>query len=73
MSVSDFDITIGRNGEVELQCKGLGGHACLATARLFEGMIGEMKRRQNEGEPEAGKEAIENLPKNVGSSGESLL
>ena len=73
MSVSDFDITIGRNGEVELQCKGLNGRACLATARLFEGMIGEMRRRQNEAADERGEEPAHNPPKNVVSSGESLL
>jgi hypothetical protein len=74
MTVSDFDITIGRNGEVELQCKGLNGRACLAIARLFEGMVGEIKRRQNEGGNETrGESAAHNLPENVGSTGESLL
>jgi len=73
MSVSDFDVTIGRDGEVELQCKGLSGNACLTTVRLFEGLIGEMKRRRDEIESESGKEASSHLPKNVGSTDQSLL
>jgi hypothetical protein len=42
----EFDITIGKTGEVELHVKGFKGRACLDVVKLFEEIVGEMKSQQ---------------------------
>jgi len=46
----EFDITIGKNGEVELHVKGFKGRSCLETVKVFEAIIGEMKSQQRTSE-----------------------
>jgi len=42
----EFEITIGKTGEVELHVKGYKGRACLEAVKIFEEIIGEMKSQQ---------------------------
>jgi hypothetical protein len=42
MPQREFDITIGKDGSVELHIKGYKGSACLEAARLFEKIVGEI-------------------------------
>jgi hypothetical protein len=46
MPEREFDITIGKNGEVELHVKGCKGRACLDVVKVFEEMVGEIKSQQ---------------------------
>ena len=46
MPQREFDITIGKTGEVELHVKGFKGRACLDVVKLFEEVVGEMKSQQ---------------------------
>jgi hypothetical protein len=46
MPQREFDITIGKTGEVELHVKGFKGRACLDVVKLFEEIVGEMKSQQ---------------------------
>ena len=46
----EFEITIGKNGEVELQLKGFKGRACHDTAKMFEKIVGEMKSQRETSE-----------------------
>ena len=46
MPQREFEITIGKTGEVELHVKGYKGRACLDTVKIFEEIIGEMKSQQ---------------------------
>ena len=50
MPEREFDITIGKTGEVELHVKGIKGRACLDVVKVFEEMVGEMKSRQETSE-----------------------
>jgi hypothetical protein len=50
MPEREFDITIGKNGEVELHVKGFKGRACLDAVKVFEQMVGEMKSQQHTSE-----------------------
>ncbi len=50
MSQREFDITIGKNGEVELHVKGFKGRACMEVVKLFEEIVGEMKSQQQTSE-----------------------
>lgn len=50
MPQREFDITIGKNGEVELHVKGIKGRACLTAVKLFEEIVGEMKAVQHTSE-----------------------
>ena len=50
MPEREFDITIGKNGEVELHVKGFKGRACLDAVKVFEEMVGEMKSQQHTSE-----------------------
>jgi hypothetical protein len=46
----EFDITIGKTGEVELHVKGVKGRGCLEIAKMFEEIVGEMKAQQQTSE-----------------------
>ncbi len=50
MAEREFDITIAKNGEVELHVKGVKGRACLDVVKVFEEIVGEMKSQQPTGE-----------------------
>lgn len=50
MPEREFDITIGRTGEVELHVKGIKGRACLDAVKVFEQIVGEMKSQQQTSE-----------------------
>ncbi|MGD0351175.1 MAG: DUF2997 domain-containing protein [Verrucomicrobiota bacterium] len=50
MPQREFEITIGKNGSVELHVKGYKGRACLNAVKLFEQIVGEMKSRQETSE-----------------------
>jgi hypothetical protein len=46
MPQREFEITIGKTGEVELHVKGFKGRACLDAVKIFEEIVGEMKSQQ---------------------------
>lgn len=50
MPEREFDITIGKNGEVALHVKGFKGRACLDTVKVFEEIVGEMKAQRQTSE-----------------------
>lgn len=50
MPEREFDITIARNGEVELHVKGFKGRACLDAVKVFEEIVGEMKSQRQTSE-----------------------
>jgi hypothetical protein len=50
MPQREFDITIGKTGEVELHVKGFKGRACLDVVKIFEEIVGEMKSQQETSE-----------------------
>lgn len=50
MPQREFDITIGKDGSVQLHVKGYKGRSCLEAVKLFEKIVGEMKSRQETSE-----------------------
>ena len=48
MPQREFEIIIGKGGEVELHVKGYKGRACLEAVKLFEQIVGEMKSQQRD-------------------------
>lgn len=50
MAQREFEITIGKTGEVELHVKGFKGKACLEVVKIFEEIVGEMKSQQHTSE-----------------------
>jgi len=50
MPQREFEITIGKTGDVELHVKGYKGRACLDAVKLFEQIVGEMKSQQQTSE-----------------------
>ena len=50
MPQREFEITIGKTGEVELHVKGYKGKGCLAAVKIFEEIVGEMKSQQQTSE-----------------------
>jgi hypothetical protein len=50
MPQREFDITIGKTGEVELHVKGFKGSACMDVVKIFEEIVGEMKSQQQTSE-----------------------
>ncbi len=50
MPQREFEITIGKGGQVELHVTGYKGRACLEVARLFEQIVGEISSRQETSE-----------------------
>ena len=50
MPEREFDITIGKTGEVELHVKGIKGRGCLEVMKLFEQIVGELKEQRQTSE-----------------------
>jgi hypothetical protein len=50
MPQREFDITIARDGSVELHIKGYKGRACLEAAKLFEQIVGETQAQHHTSE-----------------------
>jgi len=50
MPQREFEITIGKTGEVELHVKGVKGRGCLEVVKMFEQIVGEMKSQEQTGE-----------------------
>jgi len=50
MPQREFDITIGKDGSVQLHVKGYKGRSCLEAVKLFEKIVGEMKSQQETSE-----------------------
>jgi hypothetical protein len=50
MPEREFDITIGKTGEVEIHVKGYKGRTCLEAVKVFEQIVGEMKSQQHTSE-----------------------
>jgi hypothetical protein len=50
MPEHEFDLTIGKNGDVELRVKGFKGRACFDALKVFEQLVGEMKLQQQSSE-----------------------
>jgi len=50
MPEREYDITIAKDGSVELHVKGHKGRACLEVAKAFEQMIGEITSQRETSE-----------------------
>jgi hypothetical protein len=50
MPQREFDITIGRDGSVELHVKGYKGKGCLEAMKMFQQIVGELKEEQRTNE-----------------------
>lgn len=50
MPQREFDITIGKDGSVELHVKGYKGKGCLEAMKMFEQIVGELRSEQKTGE-----------------------
>ena len=50
MPEREFDITIAKNGEVEVHVKGIKGRACLDVVKVFEEIVGQTKSQQQTSE-----------------------
>lgn len=50
MKEREFEITIGPNGNVELQIKGYKGKRCLDAVKLFQEMIGHVQSQRETSE-----------------------
>ena len=50
MPQREFDITIGRDGNVELHVKGYKGKGCLEAMKMFQQIVGELKEEQRTNE-----------------------
>jgi hypothetical protein len=50
MPQREFDITIAKDGSVELHIKGYKGRACLEAAKLFEQIVGELASKRETSE-----------------------
>ena len=46
MPQREFEITIGKTGEVEVHLNGFKGKGCLEAVKMFEQIVGEMKAQQ---------------------------
>lgn len=50
MPQREYEITIGKTGEVELHVKGFKGRRCMDAVKIFEEIVGEMKSEQQTSE-----------------------
>jgi hypothetical protein len=50
MPQREFDITIGKDGSVELHVKGYKGKGCLEAMKIFQQIVGELKEEQRTNE-----------------------
>ena len=73
MASSEFDITIGDDGAVELRCHGFNAHACLNAVKIFEKMAGEITSPPPATGFDVSARHAPDPSKNVGSFGQTLL
>jgi len=50
MPQREFEVTIGKDGEVKLHVMGYKGRACLDAVKMFEQIVGEMKEQRETSE-----------------------
>ena len=50
MPEREYQITIGPDGSVELEVKGVKGKGCLDAVKLFEKIVGEMQSKRETAE-----------------------
>jgi len=50
MPQREFDITIGKDGNVELHVKGYKGKGCLEAVKMFQQIVGEIQSEQRTSE-----------------------
>lgn len=50
MPQREWEITIGKDGSVELHLKGYKGKACLEVVKRFEALVGEVQERRETAE-----------------------
>lgn len=50
MPQREFDITIGKDGSVELHVAGYKGKGCLEAMKIFQQIVGELRSEQKTGE-----------------------
>jgi len=50
MPQREFEITIGKEGNVELHVKGYKGKGCLEVMKMFEQIVGELRSEQKTSE-----------------------
>jgi len=50
MPQREFEITIAKDGGVELHVKGYKGRGCLAAMKMFEQLVGDLKSEQRTSE-----------------------
>ncbi|HTV62155.1 MAG TPA: DUF2997 domain-containing protein [Verrucomicrobiae bacterium] len=50
MPQREFEISIGKDGSVELHVKGYKGRGCLEAMKMFEQIVGELKSEQRTNE-----------------------
>ncbi|MGH7939752.1 MAG: DUF2997 domain-containing protein [Limisphaerales bacterium] len=50
MPQREFDITIGKDGNVQLHVKGYKGKGCLEAMKVFEQIVGELRLEQKTAE-----------------------
>jgi Protein of unknown function (DUF2997) len=50
MPQREFDITIGKDGSVEVHVKGYKGKGCLEAMKIFEQVVGELRSEKQTSE-----------------------
>ena len=50
MAQREFEITIAKDGTVDVNIRGYKGKSCSEAVRLFEQIVGEIRDRQNTNE-----------------------
>ena len=50
MPEREFDITIGKDGNVELHVKGYKGKGCMEAVKMFQQIVGELQEEQKTNE-----------------------
>ncbi len=50
MAQREFEITIAKDGTVDVNIRGYKGKSCSEAVRLFEQIVGEIRERQNSSE-----------------------
>jgi hypothetical protein len=50
MAQHEFEITIARDGTVELHVQGMKGKSCLEVMKLFEKVVGDIRSQQQTSE-----------------------
>jgi hypothetical protein len=50
MTQREFEVTIGKDGRVEVHVRGFKGRGCLAAAKIFEEIVGEIQSQRETSE-----------------------